>query len=157
MIILGIDPGTAILGWGVIEKIKSDISLKAYDAILTSKELSDEQRLVILFEEYNKLLETYKPDVVSIEELFFSTNVKTAMTVAQARGIILLASAQHNVPIQSYSPSQVKKTITGDGKADKRQIQFMLTKLLPLKKAPQPDDISDAIAIALTHAYTNRF
>ncbi len=157
MVILGIDPGSAILGWGVIEKVKSSVILLAYDAITTKPGNSDEDRLVSLYDDYRVLLETHTPEVVAIEQLFFSTNVKTAMTVAQARGVILLATAQMKIPVVSYSPLQIKKTITGDGKADKRQIQFMLTKLLPLKVAPKPDDVADAVAIALTHAYTHRF
>jgi crossover junction endodeoxyribonuclease RuvC len=157
MRILGIDPGTAILGWAVLDKEKSKIHIVAYNAIFTTPEFTDEQRLLILFTGYTKLLEEYSPDVISIEQLFFATNAKTAITVAQARGVILLASAKMNIPVVSYSPLQIKKTITGDGKADKRAIQFMLTKLLPIKVAPKPDDVADAVAIALTHAYTNRF
>jgi crossover junction endodeoxyribonuclease RuvC len=157
MRILGIDPGTATLGWAIIEKKNSQVSLVAYDAMYTKPNDSEEQRLLILHREFSKLIHTYSPHAVSIEQLYFATNAKTAIAVAQARGVILLASAQNNIPVVSYSPLHIKKTITGDGKADKRQVQSMLTKLLPLTIAPKPDDAADAIAIALTHAYTNKF
>lgn len=157
MKILGIDPGTAILGWAVIEKHKQVIHVLASNAVVTPKDKRDEERLLLLHTGFTELIEKYSPDIVSIEQLFFSTNVKTAITVAQARGVILLACAQQNIPVISYSPLQIKKTITGDGKADKHQIQFMLKKLLPATPLPKLDDITDAIAIALTHAYTNTF
>jgi len=157
MRILGIDPGTATLGWAIIEKKNSQVSLVAYDAMYTKPNDSEEQRLLTLYTEFSKLIHTYSPHAVSIEQLYFATNAKTAIAVAQARGVILLASAQNNIPVVSYSPLHIKKTITGDGKADKRQVQSMLTKLLPLTIAPKPDDAADAIAIALTHAYTNKF
>ena len=157
MIILGIDPGTAIVGWAVIKKEGQKISLLNCDAIITKKGTLEENRLLTIYNEFTAILKTYSPDVISVEQLFFATNVATAMTVAQARGIILLGSAQHAVPVISYTPLQVKKTITGDGRADKRQIQFMLPRLISIKNVPKLDDITDAIAIALTHAYTNRF
>ncbi len=157
MIILGIDPGFAIIGWAIIEKNGAQIKLMECNAITTVKTLPIEERLQIIFEEMTKLLKKFSPSTVAIEQLYFATNAKTAIDVAQARGVIVLSCARANVPVVSYSPLAMKRTITGDGKADKRQVQFMLTKILKIKEAPKPDDVADAVAIGLTHAYTNRF
>ena len=155
--ILGIDPGFAIIGWAVIDKNGPSITLKAYGAITTEKNIPIEKRLLRIFQELEILLQQHKPQEVAIEQLYFSTNAKTAIDVAQARGVIVISCAKEKLPVVSYSPLAVKKTLTGDGKAEKRQVQFMLTKILKIKEAPKPDDVADAVAIALTHAYTHRY
>lgn len=157
MLILGIDPGFAIIGWAIVEKKGSNLRLVTCDAIITKKDQPIESRLKIIFDGMTKLLKEYSPDTVAIEQLYFATNAKTAIDVAQARGVIVLSCSMAKIPVVSYSPLAIKQTITGDGKADKRQVQFMLTKILKIKKAPKPDDVADAVAIALTHGYTNRF
>lgn len=154
MIIMGIDPGIARVGWAVVETTKPNPKAIAYGCITTEKTDTHQHRLLTIHNAMNTLLARYKPDCVSMEELFFSTNVKTAMSVGEARGILLLTAALHDAPVISYSPSAVKQTICGDGRADKIQIQRMITRILKLKEVPKPDDTADAIAIALTHAYS---
>jgi crossover junction endodeoxyribonuclease RuvC len=156
MIILGIDPGYATLGWGIIKKEKSIITFLHCGAIFTAAELSFEKRLDEIYKSLSLLFETYKPDEVALEKLYFSTNTKTALDVAHARGVILLSCVQHHIPVASYGPLTVKQTITGDGKADKLQVQTMVKRILKLSSIPKPDDVADAVAIALTHAYTNK-
>lgn len=153
MIILGVDPGIAIVGWAIIEKEKSKITLLRCGAILSPKTESLPNRLSLIYDGLDSIIRECKPEVASVEELYFSTNVKTAITVAQARGVLLLAFARHKIPVTSYGPNVVKKVITGDGTADKKMIQTMLTQMLHIKEAPKPDDIADAVAIAITHAY----
>lgn len=155
--ILGIDPGYAIVGWAIIDTIKSNVQLVDCGAINTDKSLPIEERLYIIHEQLRELLRTHTPTAAAIEQLYFATNAKTAIAVAQARGVIVLACREHRIPVVSYSPLQVKRTLTGDGKADKKQVQFMLTKTLKIPKAPEPDDVADAVGVALTHAYTNKF
>jgi len=157
MIILGIDPGVARIGWGVLQKNRTQISVVAYGLIATEKETLKEQRLLILYDSLSTILLKYKPDVMSVEDLFFATNAKTAIAVGEARGVILLSSAKHNIPVVSYTPLAVKRTITGDGHADKKQVEKMIVQILHLKEIPKPDDTVDAIAIAATHAYTHAF
>jgi crossover junction endodeoxyribonuclease RuvC len=156
MIILGLDPGTARVGWGVIQTDGTHCESIAYGLIETNKETLPEIRLQEIYIALNTLIKTYKPDAVSIEELFFATNAKTAIAVGQARGVLLLSCATNHVKTASYSPLAIKRCITGDGKADKRQVQYMVTKQLRLKETPQPDDVADALAIALTHAFSYR-
>ena len=155
MIILGIDPGTARIGWGIINNTKPNLTVMAYGLITTPKEIQKELRLKSLYDGMTSLLTKYKPDIMSVEDLFFATNAKTAIAVGEARGVILLAAAKGNVPVVSYTPLSIKRTITGDGHADKKQVQKMITSLLKLKECPKPDDTADALAIAATHAYTN--
>jgi crossover junction endodeoxyribonuclease RuvC len=157
MIILGIDPGVARIGWGIVQKNKSLISVVAYGLIATEKETIKEERLCILYDSLTSLLLKYKPDIMSVEDLFFSTNAKTAIAVGEARGVILLSAAKQNIPVVSYTPLAVKRTITGDGHADKKQVEKMVVQILHLKEIPKPDDTVDAIAIAATHAYTTKF
>lgn len=154
MIILGLDPGTARVGWGVIQTNKTNYKSIAYGLIETDKDMLAEDRLNDIFEAVNTLIKHYTPDAVSIEDLFFSTNAKTAIAVGQARGVLLLACARHHLKTTSYSPLTIKRAITGDGKADKRQVQYMVTKQLHLLETPKPDDVADALAIALTHAFS---
>ncbi|MFH0749344.1 MAG: crossover junction endodeoxyribonuclease RuvC [Candidatus Gottesmanbacteria bacterium] len=154
MTILGLDPGTARVGWGVIKINGTKCESIAYGLIETDKETQAEMRLKEIYSAINTLIKQYKPDVVSIEELFFATNAKTAMAVGQARGVLLLASALNRIKTASYSPLAIKRCITGDGKADKQQVQYMVIKQLHLKEIPKPDDVADALAIALTHAFS---
>jgi len=160
VIILGFDPGTAIVGWGVIDTgDRHDVSKArcvAYGAITTDKGLSDSRRLVGIATGVEALLKQYTPELVSVEKLFFSRNVTTAMTVSQARGVILLLVEQQGLPVVEYNPMQVKQALTGYGKAEKKQIQEMTKLLLKLPGIPKPDDAADALAIALTAASTLR-
>ncbi len=155
MVILGIDPGYATIGWGVIQKKGTTISFLQCGSILTPKNLIFGERLHMVSRGLDTLIMKYKPDQVAIEQLYFSKNTKTALDVAHARGVILLSCYQHNIPVASYGPLTVKQTIAGHGKADKEQVQTMVKRLLKLSAVPKPDDVADAIAIALTHAYRN--
>jgi crossover junction endodeoxyribonuclease RuvC len=152
MKILGIDPGTAIIGWGVIETDRGSVKPLDYGSIIPeTKDLSE--RLIWINQKLNRIITDHHPDAVSVEDLFFATNAKTAISVGQARGVILLSVALNRVPVFSYTPLVVKQTVCGDGRADKTQIGKMVTLLLKLKSVPKPDDTADALAIALTHAY----
>lgn len=153
MRILGIDPGSGIIGFGVIEK---RASLKLVDAgiIRTTIGLSDSERLVELYQSMEEIIGTIQPDAASVEKLFFAQNVTTAMSVSQARGVILLALARASVPIYEYTPLQIKMAMTGYGRATKQQMQEMVRVQLGLKQKPKPDDCADALAAALTHAAT---
>jgi crossover junction endodeoxyribonuclease RuvC len=154
MVIMGLDPGFARVGWAIIKPIGSLIQPIAYGCIETLKNKSQEARLKEVYDATRKLFKTHKPDCVAVEDLFFSVNAKTAIGVGQARGVLLLAAATYGVPVISYSPSNIKRTITGDGKADKKQIERMVILTLKLKNAPKLDDTADALAIAMTHAYS---
>lgn len=155
-ITLGIDPGTAILGFGVIQG-DTDPTLIDVGVIETDSKAPMPDRLVILHAETVRLIERYRPDVMAIEQLFFARNVTTAIAVGQARGVVLLAAAQAGVPVAEYSPSEVKFAVVGYGKADKRQMQEMVKLILNLPHVPHPDDAADALAIALCHAQTAPF
>jgi crossover junction endodeoxyribonuclease RuvC len=154
MIIMGLDPGFARVGWAIITPIGSTIKPIAFGCIETTKDLNLEHRLKKIYDAILKLMKTHKPDAVAIEDLFFSNNAKTVMGVGQSRGVLLLAAATCHVPVISYSPSAMKRAITGDGKADKKQVEHMIMLTLKLKQAPELDDTADAIAIAMTHAYS---
>jgi crossover junction endodeoxyribonuclease RuvC len=156
MRIIGIDPGTAITGFGVIDTDGSSFSFVDAGVIRTPKEQPMNERLLTVYDEMRELLDEFKPDVMSIELLFFARNVTTAMTVGQSRGIVMLAATQSNVPIYEYTPMQVKQAVTGYGKADKTQIQEMVKTLLKLDAIPKPDDAADGLAIAITHAGQHR-
>ncbi|MFM1652392.1 crossover junction endodeoxyribonuclease RuvC [Brevibacillus sp. B_LB10_24] len=151
MRILGIDPGIAIVGFGLIEKTGSRIRPVQYGSIQTQAGLTVSVRLKQIFEAMQRLIETYQPDEMAVEKLFFNRNVTTAFTVGQARGVILLSAEMAGVPIYEYTPLQVKQAVTGYGAAEKKQIQEMVRLLLRLKETPKPDDVADALAIALTH------
>lgn len=151
MIVMGIDPGTAIMGYGIIEYHKSKHRCLDYGVIRTSKDSAPAERLAVLYQELNVLLERYKPQAVSIEELFFNQNVTTALSVGQARGIALLCAQQHGMIISEFTPLQVKQAVVGYGRADKKQVQFMIQKLLALDTPPKPDDAADALAVAICH------
>ena len=156
MIIMGLDPGTARVGWGVIEETAIAPRPRAYGLIETEKNTLPELRLQKIYTHVTALFKKFSPQAVAIEDLFFATNAKTAISVGQARGVLLLAAANCHIPVFSYSPLAVKRCISGDGKADKQQVQYMVTRQLRLKETPQPDDVADALAIALTHAFTHR-
>jgi len=156
MRILGIDPGLGRLGWGVIEEQGSTIKPVAFDCIETLGNISEEKRLVIIYEKLHQVLKQYQPEVVAVEELFFSRNVTTAFMVGQARGVVLLIAAQNNLKVITHSPSQVKLAVAGYGKADKKQIGQMVKIILKLDKLPRLDDTTDALAIALTQAFTGK-
>ncbi len=152
MRILGIDPGTGILGFGVIDVRGRKMQMVDAGVIRTPVKEDDAIRLETIFDELTDIIANNKPDVMSVEKLFFSRNVTTAMTVAQARGVVLLCARQANMPIFEYTPMQIKMSTTGYGKADKKQVQEMVRVLLNLQEVPKPDDCADALAAALTHA-----
>ncbi|MEZ4561626.1 MAG: crossover junction endodeoxyribonuclease RuvC [Thermomicrobiales bacterium] len=153
---MGFDPGTARLGYGVIA---SDPDPRAidYGIIATDAGLSMAQRLVEIHEAVTELIQVFRPDAVAVERLFFAQNVTTAMTVGQARGVVLLAAAQRGLPVAEYAPSEVKQAVVGYGKADKRQIQEMVRIMLGLEAVPRPDDAADALAIAICHVQVAPF
>lgn len=153
---LGIDPGTALLGFGVIRG-NTDPILVDVGVIETDSATAMPDRLVVLHRETVRLIETYRPDVLAVEQLFFARNVTTAIAVGQARGVVLLAAAQAGVPVAEYSPSEVKFAVVGYGKADKHQMQEMVRIILNLDAIPKPDDAADALAVALCHAQTAPF
>lgn len=153
MIILGIDPGTATTGFGIINQTKNEPKLVDFGIIATKKNLSDAERLEILADDVDRLIKKYKPEAAGIEKLFFTTNQKTIMTVSQARGAVLLVFQQHHLPILEFTPLQVKSFICGYGKAPKTQIQYVVQKTFKLKNPPKPDDAADALAIALCAGY----
>ncbi len=156
MIVLGIDPGTAITGYGFIDEIGGETKAIAYGAITTPSDLPLPDRLVLIHRELGALIERYKPDHAAVEQLFFNKNVRTALAVGHARGVVMLTLAQANVRIFEYTPLEVKQAVTGSGRADKRQVQQMITLLLGLDKIPKPDDVADALAIALCHQHSAR-
>lgn len=156
MIILGIDPGYAIVGIGIIEYKGNKFRVLEYNAITTPALMPTVERLQKIYTEITSYLIKYDPDAVAIEELFFNSNQKTAINVAQARGVLLVACANANVPICEYTPLQVKQAVTGYGRAEKKQIQQMVKTLLNLNAIPKPDDAADALAIAICHAHSNK-
>lgn len=156
MIILGVDPGTATTGYGIINKEGQKHTLIKYGCVLTPAKTPLPDRLDTIFDELSALIEEYKPDHVAVEELFFAANSKTAIAVGQARGVILLAGRKKGLPVHEYTPLEVKMALTGYGRADKNQIQQMVKTLLGLRDIPKPDDAADALAIAICHANTFR-
>lgn len=156
MRILGIDPGTGILGFGVIEAQNGKTQLVDAGVIRTPVKEDDAVRLATIFDELSNIIAQTKPQEMAVEKLFFAQNVTTAMTVAQARGVVLLAGKQANLKIAEYTPLQIKQTLTGYGRADKKQMQEMVRILLGLKEVPKPDDCADALAAALMHVQSVR-
>ena len=156
MRILGIDPGTGILGFGVIEVDKGKAQLVDAGVIRTPVKEDDAVRLQTIFDELTDIIAATKPTEMSVEKLFFSQNVTTAMTVAQARGVVLLCGRQAGLDIYEYTPLQIKQALTGYGRAEKSQIQEMVRVILQLKDIPKPDDCADALAAAITHSMTMR-
>jgi crossover junction endodeoxyribonuclease RuvC len=156
MRILGIDPGTGILGFGVIDVQGGNAQLVDAGVIRTPVKEDDAVRLQTIYEELTDIIAATSPTIMSVEKLFFARNVTTAMTVAQARGVVLLCGRQAGLDIFEYTPLQIKQSVTGYGKAEKKQVQEMVRILLKLKTAPKPDDCADALAAALTHAAVAR-
>ncbi len=157
MKILGIDPGYATLGYGVIEFANMRFTSLCHGAIITSPKDNFSKRLQIIFDDLYKIISTYSPDASAVEKLYFQNNHKTAIDVAQARGVILLALEKFNIPIYEYTPLQVKTAVTGYGKALKPQVMTMTKRLLRLKDMPKPDDTADALAIAICHANSSGY
>lgn len=152
MRILGIDPGTGILGFGVIDVVRGKPSLVDAGVIRTPVHEDDAVRLLTIYDELTEIIKETKPLIMSVEKLFFARNVTTAMTVSQARGVVLLCAMQAKLRIYEYTPMQIKQALTGYGKADKKQIQEMVRVILQLQEVPKPDDAADALAAAITHS-----
>lgn len=153
--VMGIDPGLAIVGFGFVDQIGSKLQPVQYGCITTDKDTDTAVRLQQVYESAAKLMETYKPDAVAIEKLYFNKNVTTAITVGQARGVLMLAAVQRGIAIAEYTPLQVKQAVVGYGKAEKRQVQEMVRMFLHLTEVPKPDDVADALAIAVCHAHAS--
>ena len=154
MRILGIDPGYAILGWGVIDVVGNRFSVVDYGSTLTDTKMEMPARLQVLYNGLTELIHKYKPDDASIEQLFFNSNAKTAILVGEARGVAVLACANGNLNIGEYTPLQIKQALVGYGRADKKQVQYMVKTMLNLKSVPKPDDTADALAAAICHAHS---
>ena len=155
MRILGIDPGYAIVGYGVVELIGNKFKVIEYGSIMTESRKNMTDRLKFLYYELMQLINRTDPDVAAIEELFFNTNTTTAIKVGQARGVSILACANSGIETNEYTPLQVKMALTGYGRADKKQVQHMTKTILNLKEVPKPDDTADALAIAICHGHSN--
>lgn len=155
MRILGIDPGYAILGWGVLDLKGNHFSVVDYGAVTTDVKMDMPNRLRHLYTSLNSIIEEYKPDVASVEELFFNNNAKTAIMVGQARGVIILACVNGGLDIYEYTPLQIKQALVGYGRADKKQVQAMVKSILNLKEVPKPDDTADAVAAAICHGHSS--
>jgi len=157
LLILGIDPGIAIVGYGFIEYKNNRFKVIDYGAIFTTPKNTMPERLEIIYNKLDDLLNIFKPDAVAFEELFFNMNAKTAITVGQARGAAVLCAQRNKLNIFEYTPLQVKQAVVGYGRADKKQVQQMVKMLLNLSEIPKPDDVADALAIAICHAHSNQF
>lgn len=155
MIILGIDPGYAIVGYGILEYSNNHFTILHYGAVTTPAGMPFNRRLQIIYDELDVLIAKYKPDIMAIEKLFYNTNAKTVIDVAQARGVIVLAAQKHGLEIAEYTPLQVKQSVVGYGRAEKKQVQEMMRIMLKLDKVPKPDDTADALAMAICHAHTS--
>ncbi len=156
MVILGIDPGYATVGYGVIEYNGAAFRTRDYGAVTSPANTPFPRRLEMIFDGITQLCDEYKPDAVSVEELFFNTNLKTGIAVAHARGVILLAIQKLGIPFYEYTPLQVKQSVVGYGRAEKMQVMLMTKSLLGLEKIPRPDDAADALALAICHAHASR-
>ena len=153
MRILGIDPGYAILGWGVVDVEGNRFKAVAYDSILTDKDTPMPKRLSMLYDGLQEIISKYHPDEASIEELYFNNNAKTAIMVGEARGVAVLACEKGGLRVNEYTPLQIKQALVGYGRADKNQVQQMVKTILNLEAVPKPDDTADALAIAICHAH----
>ena len=157
MRILGIDPGYAIVGYSVIDYIGNKFNLITSGAVLTDAGVSFPLRLEKIYRDLEEIIKTYKPDAMSVEELFFNNNAKTAIDVAQARGVILVVGRLNNLPTYEYTPLQIKQAVAGYGRADKIQVQRMVKMILKVEKLPKLEDITDSMAIAICHAHSAKF
>jgi len=157
MRILGLDPGTATTGYGIIDATDGHLQVVAYGVVLTPAGDPAPERLQSIFRQMNALLAEYRPDTAGVEQLFFGRNITTAIAVGQARGVLLLALAEAGVPVSEYSPPKVKEAVTGYGKAEKAQVQLMVRHLLDLAETPHPDDAADALAVAIAHSQHESF
>lgn len=155
MIILGIDPGYAIVGWGIIDYTSNHFSVIDYGAVTTEAKTPFNERLESVYDGVEGIIKRYKPSALAIEKLFYNTNAKTVIDVAQARGVINLAAVKNGVPIFEYTPLQVKQSVVGYGRAEKKQVQEMTRVILKLEKIPKPDDTADALAMAICHAHAS--
>ena len=156
MIVIGIDPGLARVGYGVIAVENRNPVPVCYGCIETGKDQSTSGRLLQVYNEVTALIDKYPPSQIAVEKLFFTKNITSGMSVSEARGVILLLAEQRKIPVTEYTPNQVKQAITGSGRADKRQMQEMITRLLRLQEIPRPDDAADALSIALCHIHIMR-
>ena len=151
MIVLGIDPGTAIMGYGIVHYQNSRHKALSYGVLRTGKDEKTEERLKQLFLGINRLLDEYAPDVMAVEELFFNRNTTNAISVGQARGVAMLAAGLRDMPVGEYTPLQVKQAVVGYGRAEKHQVQYMVRKILGMAETPKPDDAADALAVAICY------
>ncbi len=156
MIVIGIDPGLARVGYGVIGITSRKPSPICYGCVESGKDLRTAERLLHIYTEISSLFDRYPPGQIAVEKLFFTKNITSAMNVSEARGVILLLAEQRKIPVTEYTPNQVKQAITGSGRADKRQMQDMIMRLLRLPEIPRPDDAADALSIALCHIHMMR-
>lgn len=154
MLVLGLDPGTAITGYGLVRRTGNHLAGVAFGTLRTPADEQLSFRLRHIYRELRALLEEYRPDAVAVEQLFFSKNARTAMAVGHARGVALLAAAESGLPVAEYTPLQVKQAVVGYGRAEKRQVQEMVRVLLSFREAPRPDDAADALAVAICHAHS---
>lgn len=154
MRILGIDPGIAIVGWGVIDYDNGKFRPIAYGSIRTKSETPTQERLAAVYDGLCEIIEKYKPETFALEELFWNTNQKTGIIVAEARGVIVLAAFKHGLEVNEYTPLQIKQSVVGYGRAEKKQVISMVTVMLGLPKPPSPDDTADALAVAICHAHS---
>ncbi|MBP3396752.1 MAG: crossover junction endodeoxyribonuclease RuvC [Clostridia bacterium] len=154
MIILGIDPGLAIVGWGVVDYRAGKFKTLGYGAIRTPAGIRTEERLAGIYRDLTAIIQHFQPEEMAVEELFFNTNITTGIRVAEARGIVLLCGEQNGVRISEYTPLQVKQAVVGYGRAEKKQVITMVTSILGLKEPPKPDDTADALAIAVCHGHS---
>ena len=155
MVILGIDPGYAIVGYGVIEYRNNHFSVIDYGAITTDAKTPFNERLEIIYDELSEIIEKYSPEAMAIEKVFYNSNAKTVIDVSQARGVIMLAAQKHRLPAYEYTPLQVKQSVVGYGRAEKKQVQEMIRRILNLEKVPKPDDTADALAMAVCHGHAS--
>ena len=155
MKIIGIDPGIAIMGYGVLDFTNNKFKVIDYGAITTTPKFRLPERIEIIYDSLEKILDLHKPDAIAYEELFFNTNAKTALIVGQARGAAVLCAQKKKLNIYEYTPLQVKQAVVGYGRADKKQVQSMVKMLLNLRETPKPDDVADALAIAICHAHSS--
>lgn len=154
MLALGIDPGTAICGYGLVDLTGNRLRPVHYGAVFTDKDMLPEMRLKKIYEELSALIDEYKPDIMSVEQLFFNRNVTTAIAVGQARGVVMLTAANKDLPVLEFTPMQIKLAVVGTGSANKEQVTYMVQHLLNIRQKPKPDDVADALAVAICGLHT---